>query len=89
MGPHVKVRKAGNEPANKTQGSALQYQPGFGNQFVTEALPGARRVLMISAAWLMPENTALKGRDYYPTSGSTPMRFQRVPYVGGVCGSSP
>jgi homogentisate 1,2-dioxygenase len=41
MGPHVKVRKAGSEPANKTQDSPLQYQPGFGNQFVTEALPGA------------------------------------------------
>ena len=41
MGPHVKVRKAGNEPASKAQDSALQYQPGFNNQFVTEARPGA------------------------------------------------
>src|SRR5262245_65534375 len=41
MGHHVKVKKAGNEPAQKAQHSALQYQPGFGNQFVTEALPGA------------------------------------------------
>jgi homogentisate 1,2-dioxygenase len=41
MGQDVKVRKAGSEPASKAQDSALQYQPGFGNQFVTEALPGA------------------------------------------------
>jgi homogentisate 1,2-dioxygenase len=41
MGQDVKVKKAAGETARKEQVSAPQYQPGFGNQFVTEALPGA------------------------------------------------
>ena len=45
MGQDVKVRKAGSEGARAELKSALVYQPGFGNQFVSEALPGALPVV--------------------------------------------
>ena len=41
-GSDAKVRRLGTaEPKSERAGAPLQYQPGFGNQFVSEAVPGA------------------------------------------------